>query len=255
MNYETLRVRFEDNICFVQLYRPADKNTINDQLINEFHDVLARCRETVTIIILEGLPEVFCFGADFKAIQASATDAERQPQSPGPLYSLWLELATGPFITIAHVRGKANAGGIGFVAACDIVLADKTAVFSLSELLFGIFPACVLPFLIRKTGIQKANYMTLMTQPVPVEKACSWGLVDDYHEQSENLLRKHILRLRLLSKTAISRYKRYINKITQPLEQVKEIAVKANLEVFSDPENLNGIINFVETGKFPWEKS
>nr|WP_269820011.1 enoyl-CoA hydratase-related protein [Bacillus velezensis] len=42
--------------------------------------------------------------------------------------------------------GVANAGGIGFVAASDIVIADDTAVFSLSELLFGLFPAMVLPF-------------------------------------------------------------------------------------------------------------
>jgi len=62
---------------------------------------------------------------------------------------LWLRLATVRTVTISHVRGKANAGGIGFVAASDIVLADETAQFSLSELLFGLYPACVLPFLIR----------------------------------------------------------------------------------------------------------
>ena len=93
-----------------------------------------------------------------------------------------------------------------------------------------------------------------MTQPIPVNKACSWGLVDAYEEKSENLLRKHLLRLKLLTKNAIMRYKSYINKITHPLGQLKELAIKANLEVFSDPQNINGIKNFVETGIFPWEK-
>lgn len=255
MNYETLKVRFEGSICYIQIYRPDNNNTINDRLILEFRDILDRCREEATVIILEGLPEVFCFGADFKGIQTSIARGEDPKQDPEPLYLLWAELATGPFITVAHVRGKANAGGIGFVAACDIVLADNTAVFSLSELLFGLFPACVLPFLIRKIGVQKANYMTVMTQPVSVEKACTWGLVDDYQEQSENLLRKHLLRLRLLSKNAIRQYKSYINDISRPIMQLKDMAVQANINIFTDPENLRGIKNFVETGRFPWEKS
>ena len=95
-------------------------------------------------------------------------------------------------MSIAHVRGKANAGGIGFVAACDIVLADSAAVFSLSELLFGLMPACVLPFLVRRIGFAKANAMTLSTQPVGVQVAREWGLVDAFEENSDNLLRKHL---------------------------------------------------------------
>jgi polyketide biosynthesis enoyl-CoA hydratase PksH len=254
MNYQTLKVRFEDKICYIQIYRPDNNNTINNQLIIEFQNVLEECKKDITIIILEGLPEVFCFGADFKSIQNTISQNKPAQQDPGPLYEIWRELATGPFITIAHVRGKANAGGIGFVAACDMVLADQTAVFSLSELLFGVFPACVLPYLIKKMGLQKAHYMTLMTQPISVEKAHSWGLVDAYEEASENLLRKHLLRLRLLSKTAISRYKKYMNKLYKSLDQAKETAIDANLEVFTDPNNIEGIVKYVETGKFPWEK-
>ena len=171
------------------------------------------------------------------------------------MYTVWQELATGPFITIAHVRGRANAGGMGFVSACDLVLADTTAMFSLSELLFGVFPACVLPFVIRKIGIQKAHYLTLMTQPILVEKAYAWGLVDAYDEQSDNLLRKHLLRLRLLSRKAVQRYKHYMTNLHKSLEQAKETALKANIEIFSEPDNIEGIVRYVETGKFPWERS
>jgi polyketide biosynthesis enoyl-CoA hydratase PksH len=172
---------------------------------------------------------------------------------PQPLYELWLKLATGPYVTISHVRGKANAGGVGFAAASDIVLADQTAQFSLSELLFGLFPACVLPFLTRRVGFQKAHYMTLMTWPVPVPQAHDWGLVDAYDEQSETLVRKHLLRLKCLCKKGISRYKRYMSELNQSLLQIKPAALAANREVFSDPDNLQGIYRYVENGQFPWE--
>ena len=215
--------------------------------------MLSLCQESITIVVLEGLPEVFCFGADFAEIHAEVTNGQQREQNAEPLYNLWLQLATGPYITLSHVRGKANAGGVGFVAACDIVLADHTAQFSLSELLFGLFPACVLPFLIRRVGFQKANYMTLMTRPITLQQAHAWGLVDEYEEASESLLRKHLLRLRYLSKTGIVRYKHYMNEINASLREVKSLAVAANQEVFSDPDNLKGIFRYVEEGIFPWQ--
>ena len=204
MNYQTLQVRFQEPICFVRLHRPQANNTINRVLLEECADVLSHCEESTTIIVLEGTPEVFCFGADFEEIRAKHASDQQQEQQAELLYDLYWRLATGPYITISHVRGKANAGGVGFVAASDIVLADPTAQFSLSELLFGLFPACVLPFLIRRIGLQKAHYMSLMTQPIAIQQAHAWGLVDEYAEASESLLRKHLLRLRHLSKTSIA---------------------------------------------------
>ncbi len=252
--YQTLRVRLDKDICFIQIYRPENNNTINDLLIEEFEKVLEQCEIAAKIIVIEGLPEVFCFGADFKELKDDAdTKGKNQEQNPEPLYNVWFKLATGPYITIAHVRGKANAGGIGFVAACDIVLCDEKAIFSLSELLFGLMPACVLPFLIRRMGFAKANYLTVMTQPVSSKQALEWGLVDACEANSENLLRKHLLRLRRLGKTGIVRYKKYMNTLNTFLEESKPDAIAANIEVFSDKENINKITRFVTTGQFPWE--
>jgi len=252
--YDTLRVRLEEDICFIQIYRPENNNTINDRLIEEFTEVLDVCEEAAKIIVLEGLPEVFCFGADFKAIQEdTGGDISQQERNPDALYDLWLRLSSGPYVTIAHVRGKVNAGGVGFVAACDIVLCEEKTIFSLSELLFGLMPACVLPFLIRRMGFAKANYLTLMTQPVSAQQAMEWGLADACEENSKNLLRKHLLRLRRLNKTGIKRYKRFMNTLDNFPEVSKADAVAGNIEVFSDEENTEKIKRFVNTGKFPWE--
>lgn len=253
-SYETIKVRFEEDICFIQIDRPEANNAINNSLVEEFTNVLNLCKEEIKIVVIEGSREVFCFGADFKSIQESLENGVlHQEQNPELMYDLWSKLSSGPYITIAHVRGKANAGGIGFVAACDIVLCEEKAVFSLSELLFGLMPACVLPFLIRRVGFSKANYMTLMTQPVLAKQAHEWGLVDAYEENSENLLRKHLLRLRLLSKQGVIRYKGYINKLNNFHGASKEHALAANIEVFSDQNNLDKIARFVKTGQFPWE--
>jgi polyketide biosynthesis enoyl-CoA hydratase PksH len=252
-NEVDLRLRFDDGIACLQIHRPDANNAINDRLIAEFGSALERCDARAKVVVVEGLPDVFCFGADFAELQKGLGMAAAARQDPKPMYDVWRRLATGPYVSIAHVRGKANAGGVGFAAACDIVLANATAVFSLSELLFGLMPACVLPFLIRRIGFAKANAMTLMTQPVPVQLAHQWGLVDAFEENSENLLRKNLLRLRRLDKAAVARYKRYMASIDGLIDAVEPRAIAANVEVFSDPENLRRISRFVQTGQFPWE--
>ncbi|HEY0143897.1 MAG TPA: enoyl-CoA hydratase/isomerase [Thermoanaerobaculia bacterium] len=253
--YETIIVRFDESICYLQIDRPEANNTISGQLVAEFNDVLSACEDTATVVVLSGSAEVFCYGADFDALANPLTTTDGEHDGPGPLYDLWMRLATGPYVTISHVRGKANAGGIGFVAASDIVLADESAQFSLSEMLFGLYPACVMPFLIRRVGFQKAHYLTLMTQPIPAQKAMEWGLVDAYDASSEVLLRRHLQRLRRLSKVAIRRYKTYMINIGAPLQEMKSPAIAGNVEVFTDAENLKSITRYVEKGIFPWEKA
>ena len=130
MSYHTLRVSFQSPICELQCDRLEAGHTIDDQLIEACHDVLTSCerieeegeREPITIAVLEGVPEVFCIGA-FQDIHEKITENRLGHQDPEPPYDLWLTLASGPFVTISHVRGKVNAGGVGFVAASDIALA------------------------------------------------------------------------------------------------------------------------------------
>jgi len=259
--YQTLRVRVAESICFVQISRPQANNTINRKLIEEFTRILDFCEREMTAVVIEGLPEVFCCGADFAEIQdpnrggePEAFSAQGDAEVPARLYDLWARLTSDPYVVIAHVRGRAIAGGVGFVAASDIVVAGGSATFSLSELLFGLMPACVLPFLVRRIGFQRAHYMTVSAQPIGVSPAASWGLVDVYEEDSEPLLRKQLLRVRCLSKTAIGRYKRYSSSLRGSMTRERQAALAANREVFSDPVNIASIRRYVETGALPWER-
>ncbi|TDR44824.1 polyketide biosynthesis enoyl-CoA hydratase PksH [Tahibacter aquaticus] len=251
---ETLKVRIEESVCYLQFHRPEANNAISAQLVAECSQVLDACEPAVSIVVLSGLPDVFCFGADFKEVTAGCAPVHAAYEGPGPMYDLWLRLATGPFVVISYVRGKANAGGLGFIGASDIVLADESAQFSLSELLFGLYPACVLPFLMRRIGFQKAHYLTLNAQAITAKNALDWGLVDACEAQGEPLLRRHVMRLRRLSRTALARYKSYASQLGPPLAAGRDAAVAGNLEVFTDEQNLRAIARYVQDGLFPWEQ-
>ena len=153
--FQAVRTWRDGAICQLQIHRPEAANTINATLVDECHRVLDDCESWASVVVLSGLPEVFCFGADFRGLRDQA-----QAHDPGSLYRLWLRLAQGPFVSVAQVRGKANAGGVGFAACCDLVLCDDAASFSLSELLFGLVPACVLPFLVRRVWSTAATATT-----------------------------------------------------------------------------------------------
>jgi polyketide biosynthesis enoyl-CoA hydratase PksH len=252
--YRTIQVGSEQDVCRIRIHRPNDNNTINGVLIEEMTRVVSVCQESAKVVILEGSPEIFCLGADFPEICRGADlDERRRAHDPEPLYELWQRLAYGPYISIAHVRGRVNAGGMGFVAACDLVLCEEKAQFSLSELLFGVLPALVLPFLVRRIGFSRANYMTLNTQPISARQAMEWGLVDACEENSENLLRKHLVRLKRLSKPAITRYKRYTECLHTVISHARPDALQANTAAFTDSRNLENIVRYVRTGQFPWE--
>jgi len=250
---ETLRTRMEEHVCFIQLYRPGHGNAITAQMLKECVAVLDACEQSVSVLVIEGLPDEFCIGADLTATARAADEGTSGLPEAARLYEFWQRLSSGPFISIAHVEGKATAGGVGLAAACDVVLASEKATFSCSELLFGLFPACVLPFLARRVGRQRAHYMAITTQSIDARQACAWGLVDACAADSDIVLRKHLLRLRRLPKRGLARYKEYAAMLDSSVADAKDDAVFANQQMFSDPHVRQNITRYVRHGLLPWE--
>ncbi|MFF5521788.1 enoyl-CoA hydratase/isomerase [Streptomyces coeruleorubidus] len=255
LTYSTLRVHRQGSVLFARIHRPEAGNAINATLVHELDDVLTRAARSqhTTVVVLEGLPEVFCFGADFGVISDAARTGRDTSFDPEPMFELFRRMAYADVLTVAHVRGRTNAGGVGLVAACDVVIADESATFSLSELLFGLIPAVVLPYLIRRTGFQRAHYLAATTQTIDARQAHEWGLVDALGTPSEALLKRHLQRLGRLSKKGVARYKAYLRELSPLTEHTKDVALATNRRVFGDPDNVRAIRRYTEEGVFPWE--
>ena len=253
MNFQAIEFRSEGPLAFLRFNRPEARNTINRQMVDECLFALEHCQAHSTVLTLEGSPQVFCFGADFQGMHDDALRGASEEHQPQRLYEIWERMVSGSFITICHVRGQVNAGGMGFVAASDIVLSHTDARYSLSELIFDVMPACVLPFLVRRVGFQHAHYLTLTTQAIDARQASLWGLVDECGEDSEELLRKQLLRLRRLSKHGIGQYKAYMNRLSPLPLEARDMAIRQNHEVFSNQRTLDNINRYVSHGLFPWE--
>jgi polyketide biosynthesis enoyl-CoA hydratase PksH len=238
-------------VVTLQFFRPEFNNSINNDLLLEVMSVLEYCeaRSDVNVLVLEGLPDYFCTGMDFQAIDKGDSQVNSDL-----FFSILKHLSNGSQIVISKVEGLVNAGGMGFVAASDIVVAGENAVFALSEVLFGLLPACVLPFLIRRVGYQKASWLSLTTQSITAARAYQIGLVDEVEIDCSELLRKKLVRLSRLEACAIKELKTYMNDISPIHHNIQELATEKISSLIKSPMVLSNINNYLKQGKFPWEK-
>jgi methylglutaconyl-CoA hydratase len=86
---------------------------------------------------------------------------------------------TCPTPVIARVQGDTYAGGVGLVAACDIVVAVDTANFCLSEVKLGLIPATISPYVIRALGEQASRRYFITAERFSAAEAHRLGLVHE----------------------------------------------------------------------------
>ncbi|MFI7097737.1 enoyl-CoA hydratase/isomerase family protein [Streptomyces sp. NPDC050161] len=160
--------------------RPKAMNAVSTAMA----DSLARaCAElaadaSVRAVVLSSTHErAFCVGADLKE-RNSFTDADLMRQRPHTraAYTGVLEL---PQPTIAAVHGFALGGGFELALACDLIVADGSAVVGLPEVSVGVIPGGggtqLLP---RRVGAARAAELVFTARRVPADEAARLGLVD-----------------------------------------------------------------------------
>jgi polyketide biosynthesis enoyl-CoA hydratase PksH len=254
MPHDTLKTERDGPALYVQIHRPEAGNSIDARLTAELLAALdaAERDAAAKLFVLEGLPDVFCTGMDFQAV-SHAVEAGSAADDAGAYWQVLERMSGSPLVVAALVRGKVNAGGVGLVAASDLVLADRTATFSLSELLFGLMPACVLPFLIRRVGFQKARLLALTTRTIDAAEAHRWGLVDELGDDPRLLLRRQATRLACLSGEAVGRLKEYTERLWIIGEETRRLAVGTISGLLADAEVQARIRRFVKEGVYPWQ--
>jgi len=84
-----------------------------------------------------------------------------------------------PVPVISLVKGGAFGGGVGLVAASDIVIAEEKALFSLSEVKIGLLPATIGPLVMRKIGMSQARRFYLTGKRFSASEARAINLVHE----------------------------------------------------------------------------
>lgn len=254
-NYTTIQIKEQRGVLFLKLNRPEAKNSLNSTLVKEILTVFHQIEQdtTIKVLVLEGNEQHFCTGMDFNAVNEGGSEAVMEDDK-NAYYNMLKHIVSCSKVVIAKVDGQVNAGGMGLVAASDIVISAEQTTYGLSEALFGLLPACVMPFLIRRVGVQKAQWMSLMTGGITAKRAYEIGLVDELSTNTNDTLRRSLLRLTRLETSTIQDLKEYVSKLWIINETTQTLAVDKITSLVQSDKVKNNIKNFVEKGQFPWNK-
>lgn len=171
-----------DGWRIITLNRPERLNSFNEAMHRELAAALAEAEAdpACRALMLTGAGRGFCAGQDL-------SDRVMSDQSAPPDLGLTIEKLYNPLIRtlrkmrlpiVCAVNGVAAGAGANIAFACDIVIAARSAKFIQSFAKIGLIPDAggtyVLPRLI---GAARARGFAMLAEPVPAEKAESWGLI------------------------------------------------------------------------------
>lgn len=238
----------------VTMNRPAQRNSLTHALMQGLHCALdaAEADPACRLVILAGRQNFFCTGMDF--VEAVQGVGSAQPHNGEAYMALLKRFASCGKIIIAKVEGVVQAGGMGLVAASDLVVATPASSFALPEALWGLLPANVLPFLLRRVGFQPAYRLTLTTETIAAEEARRIGLVDLLSDNPDDEIRRYLLRLGRLDEQTIRDAKAYFQKMWLINAAMEQNAIAELNRLMQSERVQTNIRNYAEQQKFPWER-
>lgn len=178
MSYATILVEAAPPVGRLVLNRPERRNALSQDAMRE---VSAGLRELsasagVQVIVIEGRGPAFSAGHDI---------AEMRHRDGGFYDALFAECTAMmrtihevPQPVIAKVHGIATAAGCQLVASCDLVVAEQGASFATPGVRIGLFCTTPMVPIMRAVGQKRAMEMLLTGEPISVETAQAWGLVN-----------------------------------------------------------------------------
>ena len=255
-----MRVRCDHKDTSVWRVRlePGDEPEValNGAGLDQLGEVLAqaeaepRCR----VLVLESVPGTFCRGMDLDFLVAHA--GEDQSEKLNAYAGCMENLRASKKAVICLVDGEAMGGGVGLVAAADMVIATSRARFALPECVLGLIPAMVLPLLCERMPVQKARWMALSSRSVKADDAFAMGLVDELVDgpiQLEQALRRVLKRLLRASPKAVARLKRYSTEIaTLSRADALELGADRTANDLLELETIAAIKGFMGGESPPW---
>lgn len=202
--------------------------------------------------VLSGSESTFCRGMDLAAMSGEGADPRAALRRFAEVMAQ-LRRAARP--TLAVVRGEAQGGGVGILAACDVVLATPEATFALPEALFGLLPGVILPVVAERVGPHKARLMTLRGRSHDAAWAQQAGLVEEIVPagEMERAISRAARDLGRVAPARVADLRRWM--LDFPRLSGDEALFRGGeitAALVADPEVRETVRRFVEDGTPPW---
>lgn len=168
------------------LNRPLAKNALSGRLVDTLLAAVGWLagQKGLRVLFLTGAGDHFCAGGDMREMVLSLSTTQQGTSGAASAAARGLArllrcLDNFPCPTIAAVNGPVFGGGLGLLAACDVVVVRRNCkvTFSFSEVKIGMVPATICPFVMRKIGLSAARHLFLTGEIFSARRAQQLGLV------------------------------------------------------------------------------
>ena len=240
-------VERDGDVLRITLTRPKVRNAFDAALIAElagaFVDV-GRARA----VVLAGEGRSFCAGADIDWMRSSVGLSFDENVADANAMRLMFEaIDRCPAPVVARVQGHALGGGAGLVAAADIAISARDAVYAFSEVKLGIIPAVISPFALAKIGGGHARRYFVTGERFDAETALRIGLVSELADDLDAAVDRVVAELLSAGPKAARWAKRLVAERPDGAETARWIAERRTSE-----EGQEGLRSFIEKRAASW---
>jgi methylglutaconyl-CoA hydratase len=208
------------------------------------------------VVVLRSGGDVFCAGAhlgEMKAAGEAGLDANLAASLE--MGAMFRAVRNCPAPVVARVQGPAYGGGVGLVAACDVVVAGLDAKFAFSEVRLGLVPGVISPLVIERIGPAAARRLFLTAESVPVEEALRLGLVDRVAgtDRLDGEVEAVVRDLLKGGPGALGRVKSLVEGVVSlGFDRSAEFTARAIAEARAQPEGQQALAAFLDRKPAPW---
>ena len=169
-----VRVIENGKFTWAVLDRPAARNAIDSQVVDELHELCSRLEQSPSILAISGSNGIFASGADIRELRDRGSgDALKGINS-----RIFDRIANLPLPTIAVIDGAAIGGGAELAYACDFRIASTRAKFANPEATLGIIAGAGACWRLRQlVGLPLATEILLAGRRLDAEESLACGLV------------------------------------------------------------------------------
>jgi len=208
------------------------------------------------VIVLRATGDVFCSGAHLGEMkEMGQADYQENMAAALDMGAMFRAVRNCPAPVVARVQGPAYGGGVGLVAACDIVVAAFRARFSFSEVRLGLVPGVISPLIIDRIGQAATRHYFLTADMIDGAEAYRIGLVDRLAADGElDVLLESTVRSILLGGAEALGLCKSLLEGAESLGFVRsgELTARMIAEARTRPEAQAALQSFLAKEKSPW---
>lgn len=247
-----VRVQRAAPVTTLVLDSPANRNALSSRLLAELVAGLdeARRDEEVRVVVLTGTGGTFCSGLDL---------SERlHPPGGAPtttIADVLTAIVSMPKPVVGRVNGHVRAGGMGLVAACDLVAAPEDATFAFTEVRVGVAPAIIAVPVLQRVDARAWQRWALTGEVFGARDARAGGLLSDAVDDLEALdvwTSGMVASLLRCSPAALAATKGLTDLGGRPWTEALRAAEELSDSLFASADAAEGMAAFLEKRPPSW---